>query len=204
MALFFSSRRRHTRCSRDWSSDVCSSDLFQQKYRLPHVRMEHAVAHEAATVADQHADLAELLGKLHTSGDDFLAGCFASNDFQQAHDVRGTEEMRPDDKRRPTGRGCNLVDIQGGRVAGENRSEEHTSELQSRLHLVCRLLLEKKKTHLRPSNAMPATYRSSSLAAHTIARRDRIVFGALLSVLASTTDFTDAASAVQRAAHDSN
>src|SRR2546422_6257934 len=29
------------------------------------------------------------------------------------------------------------------------RSEEHTSELQSRLHLVCRLLLEKKKTRLR-------------------------------------------------------
>src|SRR5687768_18086800 len=27
------------------------------------------------------------------------------------------------------------------------RSEEHTSELQSRLHLVCRLLLEKKKRH---------------------------------------------------------
>src|SRR2546429_1434380 len=27
MFLFFSSRRRHTRCSRDWSSDVCSSDL---------------------------------------------------------------------------------------------------------------------------------------------------------------------------------
>src|SRR2546422_6374864 len=32
-----------------------------------------------------------------------------------------------------------LVELQGG------RSEEHTSELQSRLHLVCRLLLEKKK-----------------------------------------------------------
>src|SRR5687768_18178125 len=28
---------------------------------------------------------------------------------------------------------------------GRDRSEEHTSELQSRLHLVCRLLLEKKK-----------------------------------------------------------
>src|SRR2546429_2963240 len=28
----------------------------------------------------------------------------------------------------------------------DERSEEHTSELQSRLHLVCRLLLEKKKT----------------------------------------------------------
>src|SRR5687768_17843486 len=30
---------------------------------------------------------------------------------------------------------------------GLERSEEHTSELQSRLHLVCRLLLEKKKTN---------------------------------------------------------
>src|SRR2546422_5046646 len=29
------------------------------------------------------------------------------------------------------------------------RSEEHTSELQSRLHLVCRLLLEKKKKHVK-------------------------------------------------------
>src|SRR2546422_7061066 len=32
-------------------------------------------------------------------------------------------------------------------VAVWMRSEEHTSELQSRLHLVCRLLLEKKKKH---------------------------------------------------------
>src|SRR2546422_4855453 len=31
----------------------------------------------------------------------------------------------------------------------ERRSEEHTSELQSRLHLVCRLLLEKKKQPTR-------------------------------------------------------
>src|SRR2546422_7241936 len=31
-----------------------------------------------------------------------------------------------------------------------NRSEEHTSELQSRLHLVCRLLLEKKKKTEQP------------------------------------------------------
>ena len=29
------------------------------------------------------------------------------------------------------------------------RSEEHTSELQSRLHLVCRLLLEKKKKNIK-------------------------------------------------------
>src|SRR2546422_11006809 len=30
--FFFSSRRRHTRCSRDWSSDVCSSDLFGEDH----------------------------------------------------------------------------------------------------------------------------------------------------------------------------
>src|SRR5205814_8037916 len=29
--FFFSSRRRHTRCLSDWSSDVCSSDLFAGK-----------------------------------------------------------------------------------------------------------------------------------------------------------------------------
>src|SRR2546422_749214 len=34
---------------------------------------------------------------------------------------------------------------EGMLLLGDNRSEEHTSELQSRLHLVCRLLLEKKK-----------------------------------------------------------
>src|SRR2546422_3867660 len=33
------------------------------------------------------------------------------------------------------------------------RSEEHTSELQSRLHLVCRLLLEKKKTQEHKAGA---------------------------------------------------
>src|SRR6266550_5902618 len=31
--FFFSSRRRHTRCSRDWSSDVCSSDLRSRPAR---------------------------------------------------------------------------------------------------------------------------------------------------------------------------
>src|SRR6185503_10466148 len=33
--FFFSSRRRHTRCSRDWSSDVCSSDLWSGDRELP-------------------------------------------------------------------------------------------------------------------------------------------------------------------------
>src|SRR2546422_7005331 len=41
------------------------------------------------------------------------------------------------------------------------RSEEHTSELQSRLHLVCRLLLEKKKGK-RPAGRHPASHRFAS------------------------------------------
>src|SRR2546422_8137951 len=52
------------------------------------------------------------------------------------------------------------------------RSEEHTSELQSRLHLVCRLLLEKKKkkkhltslcTNKTPANERHTCYLLSSL-----------------------------------------
>src|SRR2546422_6175076 len=38
-------------------------------------------------------------------------------------------------------------------LTGVERSEEHTSELQSRLHLVCRLLLEKKKKIQRTKQA---------------------------------------------------
>src|SRR5687768_17946726 len=52
--------------------------------------------------------------------------------FTGDHDHRRTH--------RPRGSCCESV---AGQPAG--RSEEHTSELQSRLHLVCRLLLEKKK-----------------------------------------------------------
>src|SRR2546429_4028533 len=49
-----------------------------------------------------------------------------------------------------TKRECN------GKVATSDRSEEHTSELQSRLHLVCRLLLEKKKKiTTRSANTSP-------------------------------------------------
>src|SRR5947209_12384403 len=78
--FFFSSRRRHTRYWRDWSSDVCSSDLEQEQ------------------------------------GDGALA-YGDSGEVEAAHSGL--------------------------------RSEEHTSELQSRQYLVCRLLLEKKKRSAR-------------------------------------------------------
>src|SRR6266498_4310890 len=47
--FFFSSRRRHTRCGRDWSSDVCSSDL---EYALE--RLQEAA--EEDTRAERHAE----------------------------------------------------------------------------------------------------------------------------------------------------
>src|SRR2546422_6813984 len=70
-------------------------------------------------------------------------------------------ELRDGDKKRFLGKGVleavkNVNEMIGPRLEGMaaedqitvDRSEEHTSELQSRLHLVCRLLLEKKKKRI--------------------------------------------------------
>src|SRR5712675_917184 len=44
ICFFFSSRRRHTRCSRDWSSDVCSSDLHAAGPKTSqNITVDHAV-----------------------------------------------------------------------------------------------------------------------------------------------------------------
>src|SRR5256884_5597581 len=57
--------------------------------------------------------------------------------------------------------------VEGGRKAGEprkrRRSEEHTSELQSRLHIVCRLLLEKKENFARDEHSRAATLGATRL-----------------------------------------
>src|SRR3712207_8542783 len=51
---------------------------------------------------------------------------------------------------------CNMA---GERSSEDLRSEEHTSELQSRQYLVCRLLLEKKKlTYFQDSTLHDVTY----------------------------------------------
>src|SRR5690348_18476355 len=59
--------------------------------------------------------------------------------FAEADQSPAREEL-PEPARDTAGRGCRTPD---GDAPG--RSEEHTSELQSPVHLVCRLLLEKKK-----------------------------------------------------------
>src|SRR3989440_2397286 len=58
-----------------------------------------------------------------------------------------------------------LVEVDGKPAAKRGRSEEHTSELQSRSDLVCRLLLEKKKKkqkelHTKNKKTSAQTYRT--------------------------------------------
>src|SRR5438309_3073516 len=53
------------------------------------------------------------------------------------------------------------------RACSSPRSEEHTSELQSQFHLVCRLLLEKKKQQTK-QNIRPSTSRNNHIRARSI------------------------------------
>src|SRR5438876_4025593 len=54
--------------------------------------------------------------------------------------------MRQVERHRHHALGVARDEVHARGQVGEQRSEEHTSELQSPVHLVCRLLLEKKKT----------------------------------------------------------
>src|SRR5690625_5853926 len=96
MLFFFSSRRRHTRWPRDWSSDVCSSDLFH--FSRAGVRCHRRVSH-----FEQVSQL------------------FLKTGLADAVKLK-------------------IASIQRF-VQPVSRSEEQTSELKSRGHIVCRLLL---------------------------------------------------------------
>src|SRR3989449_6569994 len=238
-AFFFSSRRRHTRCSRDWSSDVCSSDLvwrrgaqaavmvsgngcahvyFRPRGGPPTPRSGAAVpsdlveqllglpAVQLGAWRDGHGDVVvasgwqracvgvdadgvhyepllgdplglgparislddrELLARSRRTafpdaprqlvqlfssartGDVVLAAARGS-DFREAWEIpehrAGHGSLIADHMEVPLAASVPLPDAPI-RTVDLMRSEEHTSELQSRLHLVCRLLLEKKKQH---------------------------------------------------------
>src|SRR3712207_7747049 len=66
----------------------------------------------------------------------------------QALLVGGRRAVRAELRLHPHQRGPSLL----GHRAEQRRSEEHTSELQSRQYLVCRLLLEKKKKNHRSTH----------------------------------------------------
>src|SRR5690606_40619953 len=91
---------------------------------------EHAVVHGRldADVTDAPGAICEHLGLLFGTSEEL--------------DEKGTGHVEPVGHGLAHG-GVELVPLPGH--GGELRSEEHTSELQSRENLVCRLLLEKKK-----------------------------------------------------------
>src|SRR2546427_2039751 len=66
---------------------------------------------------------------------------------------RSLSRLRDEDAPRPSGK-CRLRAFHGCDATHE-RSEEHTSELQSQSNLVCRLLLEKKKGQPRVTRTNP-------------------------------------------------
>src|SRR2546429_5786184 len=72
-----------------------------------------------------------------------LVGVLDCLDDQEHAAERNGQRKKPGEHPAPTH--LRRVHRQGHRQTAADRSEEHTSELQSRLHLVCRLLLEKKK-----------------------------------------------------------
>src|SRR5947199_1797234 len=67
--FFFSSRRRHTRCLSDWSSDVCSSDLFLDWRRG---KIIEGFGKLAAALRKENTGSIEFIGGLQSAGHRFL------------------------------------------------------------------------------------------------------------------------------------
>src|SRR3989449_9250155 len=69
--FFFSSRRRHTRCSRDWSSDVCSSDLAGRHHGRLWLRVPETIRVEIrGKLAERTGAKDVILKVIGTTGDD--------------------------------------------------------------------------------------------------------------------------------------
>src|SRR5690606_40050238 len=88
---FFSSRRRHTRFSRDWSSDVCSSDLITaMSYAVPHVglKVEKLSAYLGTWGVEGNKDAVEFSGlsaRFHT------ATAISKEELEESRDRQFTE-----------------------------------------------------------------------------------------------------------------
>src|SRR5690242_21498462 len=81
--FFFSSRRRHTRLTCDWSSDVCSSDLVGSdealtEYRITRDHLAHQLGAQLAALLDPDQDegpAAVLAGSVGLEGEIGRASC---------------------------------------------------------------------------------------------------------------------------------
>src|SRR2546430_5957232 len=81
VSFFFSSRRRHTRFDCDWSSDVCSSDLFAPRFELSSPEGDADVAISAAWkhAGGDNSNLGAKQGDVYPVGEGF-AQDFAHGD----------------------------------------------------------------------------------------------------------------------------
>src|SRR5256884_9126411 len=88
--------------------------------------------------------LATVKGDVHDIGKNLVEIIFKNNGYEVVNlgiKVPPEELIKAYQEHRPDAIGLSELVVKSGQ---QRRSEEHTSELQSRLHLVCRLLLEKK------------------------------------------------------------
>src|SRR5258707_6509381 len=89
--FFFSSRRRHTRYWRDWSSDVCSSDLSVEKARRRHVRSTDGAA---PIVSRQRFRRATALGSTWASRPPRCSGRDTTSGLPRSEERRVGKECR--------------------------------------------------------------------------------------------------------------
>src|SRR3712207_1556451 len=88
MWFFFSSRRRHTRYWRDWSSDVCSSDLGAF-YAFPSVASTGLSAHDFATRLLHEARVAVVPGDAFGPGGAGHVRCAYATSLDQIEEALG-------------------------------------------------------------------------------------------------------------------
>src|SRR5690606_39535784 len=137
--------------SRDWSSDVCSSDLLMKNYMIQNsiwwieysglqgIRMDTYPYPDKHGMADWILRLKKEYPDFSVVGETWITQAsklvYWQKDFPNKDGYNSHLEYLMD---------FPMADaLTRAFNEGEGRSEEHTSELQSRENLVCRLLLEK-------------------------------------------------------------
>src|SRR2546430_5365105 len=132
--FFFSSRRRHTRFDCDWSSDVCSSDLWSEverqdgdatAYRFSFYERVERPRQVPCWITWAGEEVKDIIRR-HLKESALYGGAIAARGPRYCPSVEDKIVKFPDAQR-------HQVFLE--------RSEEHTSELQSQSNIVCRLLL---------------------------------------------------------------
>src|SRR5256884_1690385 len=165
--FFFSSRRRHTRCSRDWSSDVCSSDLGRGVGSSGNAEacLYPSCVFTRRSSCKSRESVAWVTRIFCAANRRRSSSWLPMRSPVTSRRICPWRNVFPVFIATPAYLYRRMHILVNGKTrfssgwsrwrvgAGHVRSEEHTSELQSRLHLVCRLLLEKKKKRDRTEDS---------------------------------------------------